>query len=151
MAFRRAVASSQWGPAPSRSEIAEMDRLDRVLLTEAAECLADSSVSVPQAAEMMGTSTAEVEVRLARGELLGFTHDGALLLPRWQFAQGTPLRPLVGIQEIRSAFGGNILGLSKWALAPNSQLAGESPRDRLERGDPAAVLAALEAVGHTAP
>jgi hypothetical protein len=127
-----------------------MDRLDRVLLTEAIERMARGSVPIRQAAEMMETSAADVEARLARGELLGFEHDGVMLLPRWQFVQGTPLRPLAGIQEIRSAFGGNILALSKWALSPNSQLAGESPRDRLERGDPAAVLAALEAVGHAA-
>jgi hypothetical protein len=127
-----------------------MDQMDAALLEEAKEQLAESSSSLEEAAEAMDMSADQARAAARIGALVTFSYRDLTLVPNWQLPTGESGRPLAGVRELNRAFGGDVLGLSAWAVTPNPHLHGDPPQKRLAKGDLDSVLAAVGAIGAAA-
>jgi excisionase family DNA binding protein len=137
---------SLWGPGPSAADVrsAALQGLkdDFVARRE----LLRASLSRAEVAELLGVSSQAVLDRLTDGELIGLKEGREWRIPMWQLHPGAPRGFLPALAELRRAFPGGLVALSRWATAPHVDLGGMTPADALAAGRVDQVIAAATAI-----
>lgn len=138
---------------PRATEVLDQDPAQ--LMTELGRSIAErlagslaTSVSIPEAALLLGVDRSRVSQRISQGSLRAFTSGRSKRLPDWQFTvQG---RVLPGLAVVIAAIP---RGLAPQALAafmaePQPELADRTPSEHLvEGGDPSDVAELLAGLG----
>ncbi|WP_117423434.1 helix-turn-helix domain-containing protein [Mycobacterium marinum] len=122
---------SLWGSAPTAKEMsgAALQALqdDFVARRE----LLTMSLSTAEVAELLDISSQAVLDRITSGDLIGLKDGRQWRIPMWQLNAGAQRGFLPGIAQLRQAFPGGIVALSKWAATPNPELGDITPADAL--------------------
>lgn len=131
-------------PVPSQEEVASAAVRAAVGAEQARQAVEETSLDVEHVAEQLGATVADVR----RAE-----HDGALValhtadgprFPTWQFDEAGTALP--GLSDVTAEFPGSVVYLTGWVQGTNDLLGGETPRERLRRGDVEAVMRAVRAL-----
>jgi hypothetical protein len=118
----------------------------RVTTANLADQIRDS-ISVSDAAELLGVDGSRVRHRVADGAMYGFKVGGRLRLPRWQFTEDG--EPLPGLRTVLAALPVDLHPLEVAGFMstsdPDLLVADQptSPRDWLAAGGSAAIVAEL--------
>lgn len=111
------------------------------------EALLAGSVSLVEGAELTGVSVDRLRRLIARGDLLAFSAEGQLCLPRWQLQRSEVAPALSGAIELAAVFPGDLADLGDWVQRSNTELDGRSPAVALRQGDVSRVLVSARAIG----
>ncbi|QYL30041.1 hypothetical protein TM48_04602 [Mycobacterium shottsii] len=122
---------SLWGSAPTAKEMsgAALQALQEDFV--ARRELLTMSLSTAEVAELLDISSQAVLDRITSGDLIGLKDGRQWRIPMWQLNAGAQRGFLPGIAQLRHAFPGGIVALSKWAATPNPELGDITPADAL--------------------
>jgi hypothetical protein len=138
--------AERWGPAPSDDEYLAATAATTALAEQARVDVRHRSLSIDEAARRLSIASAEIERWLAEGRLVAL-HDGdATMLPDWQFDERSADGVLAGLGAVVADFPGGVVWLSGWMRQLNAALEGDTPRERLARGDVESVVGAAQSL-----
>lgn len=135
-----------WGAPPSDVAYLRAAARSATRIAEQEDALLGGGRTVEETATRLDVDAVAVRDRIGRGELVAMERDNAVVLPAWQFTEGSRA-VLPGISKIRQAFPGHVLSLSTWMVAPNDRLGGRAPRELLVEGETERVAAVARAIG----
>ena len=155
----RLVTFRRSGPPPLRRQLAATfsqrrsdwswkPRASRDTFGNAGSCW-KSSLSGPQAAQMLGRPRQTPHDRVRAGTLLAVRERGGLRFPRWQFDPDGPDGILAGLPQVLKALDISPLAKVSWLVRANPFLQGRSPVQALKSGELEAVLVRARGVGVT--
>jgi len=141
---------SVWGPpvTEEQREKAESANLRRAF--QARESVVAHSMSRADTAALLGLSEQAVTKKLDRGQMIGIKVKGQWAIPSWQLDPDSQEGILPGLTDLKAAFPGGPVALSRWVVKPSPDLAGRAPRDAMASnrvGDVVRTAAALSATG----
>jgi excisionase family DNA binding protein len=106
-----------------------------------------STISIQEAAALLGVDRSRISHRLAGGTLWAFRVGRSPRLPRWQFRDGALLPGLASVVAAIPA-GLSAASLNAFMNTPQSELGGVTPPDYLaDGGDPQLVADLVAALG----
>jgi hypothetical protein len=138
---------------PRASEVLDQDPSEAMtgLGRSVAERLAGSlaaSVSIPEAALLLGVDRSRVSQRISQGTLWAFTAGRSKRLPRWQFTTGGRLLPGLAVVIAAIPRGLAAQTVAAFMAEPQPELADRTPSQHLaEGGDPSDVAELLAGLG----
>lgn len=124
-----------------------MAGLGRSIAEQLAGSLA-ASVSIPEAALLLGVDRSRVSQRISQGSLLAFAVGRSKRLPRWQFTTGRRVLPGLGV--VIAAVPRGVAGqtVAAFMAEPQPELADRTPSEHLVAGgDPSDVAELLAGLG----
>lgn len=138
--------AERWGPAPSDDEYLAATAATTALAEQARVDVRHRSLSIDEAARRLSIASAEIERWLAEGRLVALHDSDATMLPDWQFDERSADGVLAGLGAVVADFPGGVVWLSGWMRQPNAGLEGDTPRERLARGDVESVVGAAQSL-----
>lgn len=138
--------AERWGPAPSDDEYLAATAATTALAEQARADVRHRSLSIDEAARRLSIGPAELEQWLAEGRLVALHHGDTTVLPDWQFDERSADGVLPGLGTVVAEFPGGVVWLSGWMRQPNDALDGDTPRERLTRGDVESVVGAAQSL-----
>jgi hypothetical protein len=138
------------GRVYSREERIQLDAEALKHAFEFRRDLLSDSCSVPEVAELLGTSRQTPHDRVRTEQLLGVMDRGHLRLPRWQFDPDAPGGVVPGLADVLRALEASPLARASWFVRPNPYLEERTPAEVLRQGDRDRVVDAARLVGTAA-